>query len=51
MNQLARALFPLGRAVLAVKVFRDDHLRREHRPGLRDFDILLLENHFARRRR
>ena len=32
---------------VAVKVFRDGDLGRERAPAFRDFDVLLLENHFA----
>ena len=36
-----------GGALLAVKILRHHHLGGQQRPGLRHFDILLLENDFA----
>src|SRR5439155_11691641 len=46
--QLANAGFALGSPSLAVKIFRSNDVRGRHRPTLRHFDILLLENDLAR---
>src|SRR5687767_8314763 len=46
MDQLPHRGFPLRCMLFAVKVFGHDHFGRQLRPGLRNFDILLLENYF-----
>jgi hypothetical protein len=45
--ELAHGGFAFGRVLFAVKVFRDDDLGREHRPGLWHFDVFLLEDDLA----
>src|ERR1019366_9736669 len=39
--------FALGRVLFAVKIFRHDDFRGEHRPRFWHLDILLLENDLA----
>ena len=47
MDELAHGRFALGGVLFAVKIFRHDDFRGEHRPRLRHLDIFLLENHLA----
>src|SRR5215470_15405632 len=43
-DELAHAGLTLGATSFSVEVFRGNNIRRRHRPALRDFDVLLLEN-------
>jgi hypothetical protein len=47
VDELAHGGFALGGVLLAVKIFRDHHLRREQRPRLRAPRRFLLENDLA----
>ena len=48
VDELAHGGFALGRMLLAVKIFRHDDFRGEHRPRLRHLDVFLFENHLVR---
>src|SRR5690349_1028151 len=47
MDKLADGGFAFGSALLAVKIFRDNNLGGQERPGFGCFDIFLFENDFA----
>jgi hypothetical protein len=47
VDELAHGGFALGGVLFAVKIFRDDDLGGEHRPGLGHLDVFLLENDLA----
>src|SRR5207249_4707555 len=47
MNELANRRLPFGCVLLAVKIFRDDNLGGQDRPGFWHFHVLLLKNHLA----
>ena len=47
VDELTHRGFALGRVLLAVKIFGNDDFGRQHRPGLRHFDVFLFENDFA----
>ena len=46
-DQLADRALALGRARRAAEVLRGDHVGGQHRPGLGDLDVLLLEDDLA----
>src|SRR5208282_1010338 len=48
-DERADSGFALGRADLAVQVFRGDDVGRGHRPVFGNFDVFLLEDHIALR--
>ena len=47
VDQLAHRGFALGRMLFAVKILRHDDFGGQHGPGLRHFDVFLLEDDFA----
>ena len=46
-DHLADAMFPLRTAQRSTEVLRDDHVGGHLRPGLRDFNVRLLEDNLA----
>src|SRR5439155_6772014 len=46
-DHLADAMFPLWTAQRSTEVLRDDHVGGHLRPGLRDFNVRLLEDNLA----
>ena len=48
MDELANGGLPLRSVLFTVKIFGDDDLGGEHRPGFGDFDVFLLKNDLAR---
>src|SRR5262249_2274233 len=45
-DQLLHAVFPLGSAERAAKIFRHDHVGSQLRPGPRNLDLVLFKNSF-----